>query len=217
VKILTGVAQETYWEGAKYLDSHDPVARAYALPKVAHIQKYVDLQEASILDVACGNGTFTSLFSGLAPRAVGIDYSPSMLRRNAARPLLRGVAEQLPFRGDSFDVVFAACLLHHTAQPQEVVREMARVSRRHVVVIEPNRLNPVMFLFSLLVQAEHGGLRSSAGYLSGLMENAGLEVVRCSAMGMISQNNTPHALVPWLKQFDREFRFGEYLVAIGTK
>lgn len=217
MKVVTGEAQESYWEQAKYRDSEDPVARAYALPKVAHIQKYVDLQQASVLDVACGTGLFTQIFARLARSVVGLDFSPTMLGRNGAKRLLRGSGEQLPFRSESFDVAFAACLLHHTAEPGRVVEEMARVSRRYVVVIEPNRLNPVMFFFSLLVREERGGLRSSSAYLSRLMERAGLTVVSCSAMGMISQNNTPRALVPLLKRLDREFVFGEYLVAIGTK
>jgi hypothetical protein len=36
-------------------------------------------------------------------------------------------------------------------------------------------------------------------------------------MGMISQNNTPGFLVPWLRRFDREMAWGEYLVAIGRR
>ena len=142
MRIVTGLDQEAYWETAKYRGADDPVALAYACPKIQHILKYVDLRHACILDVACGTGIYTNLFARFASYVVGIDCSPSMLRRNSAKRLLRGIGEQLPFASDSFDVTFAACLLHHSAEPERIVREMARVSRRYVIVIEPNLLNP---------------------------------------------------------------------------
>ena len=37
---------------------------------------------------------------------------------------------------------------------------MKRVSRKYVVLLEPNRYNPLMLAFFLLVRAERGGLKS---------------------------------------------------------
>jgi hypothetical protein len=34
---------------------------------------------------------------------------------------------------------------------------------------------------------------------------------------MISQNNTPSALLPLLKRFDREIWYGEYVILIAEK
>jgi hypothetical protein len=67
------------------------------------------------------------------------------------------------------------------------------------------------------VKEERGGLRSSGRHLARLLEDGGLRVIRCKAMGMISQNNTPRVLVPLLRLFDREIFWGEYLVAIAEK
>ena len=50
-----------------------------------------------------------------------------------------------------------------------------------------------------------------------LVGRAGLSLIRCSSMGLISQNHTPAFLIPILKYFNREFRFGEYTVAIAQK
>jgi len=217
MKIVTDEAQERYWKRVGYRDSDHPVAKAYATPKIDHISKFVDLQHARILDVGCGTGVFTGLLSTLSPFVVGVDYSEYMLRRNPGRVLLRGRGEELPFKSATFGVVFAANLLHHSADSVGIVREMARVSRRYIVLIEPNRLNPIMLLFSFLVREERGGLRSSKSHLTRLLRDNGLEVIRCSAMGMISQNNTPRILVPLLKICDREIVWGEYLVAIAKK
>ena len=217
MKVITDQAQDEYWQSVRYRDARDPIARAYALPKFQHVSRFVELDEASILDVGCGTGAFTTLFAERSSQVVGLDYSDYMVRRNPWRRLLRARAEQLPFADHSFDVAFVANLLHHTADPGDVVAELARVARGHVVLLEPNRANPVMFLFSLIVRAERGGLRSSQAFLSGLLQARGLELVRCSGMGMISQNNTPAWMLPLLRRFDREMWWGEYLIAIGAK
>lgn len=217
MEIVTDQAQDAYWQSVRYRDADDPVARAYAVPKLRHIERFVDLRNARILDVGCGTGAFTTLFGERSPHVVGIDYSDYMMRRNPYRRLLRARAEQLPFANGSFDVAFVANLLHHTADPGVVVAELARVASGHVILLEPNRANPVMLLFSLVVREERGGLRSSRAFLARLLRACGLDVVRCSAMGMISQNNTPAWTIPLLRAFDREFWWGEYLIAVGSK
>lgn len=127
-------------------------------------------------------------------------------------------AEDLPFEDGSFDVAFEANLLHHLPGPELAVGEMARVAREAVVLIEPNRLNPLMLGFSLLVSEERGGLRSSARGLTRLLKGAGLRVSHRWTTGMISQNNTPTCLVPMLRIFDRfDFALAEYHVLIGRK
>jgi SAM-dependent methyltransferase len=140
-----------------------------------------------------------------------------MLRQNPASQLVQGDGGTLPFAAGTFDAVFSANLLHHSTDPAAMVREMVRVSRQHVILIEPNRYNPIMFAFGLVVREERGLLRSSTGYLSSLMRTSGLKVVRCTSMGMISQNNTPAFMIPFLKWFDRECSYGEYIVGVAAK
>jgi len=70
-----------------------------------------------------------------------------VLAERACRRVVEGELTYLPFGDRSFDVVFEANLLHHVEDRTEVVREMARVSRRWVILIEPNRYNPLMLAF----------------------------------------------------------------------
>lgn len=72
-------------------------------------------------------------------------------------------------------------------------------------------------LFSLVVPAERGGLRSSEQSLKRLVERCGLRCRAALTTGMISQNNTPGFLVPWLKRFDRQIWWGEYTVLVAEK
>lgn len=190
---------------------------AYALPKLDRIERVLPLANRSVLDVGCGPGLFTYHLAARARRVVGTDVSPVMLARAQGFETVQANAEDLPFPDGSFDIAFEANLLHHVPRPAAVISEMARIAREAVVVIEPNRNNPVMFAFSLLVAAERGGLRFTRRFLVNLLNEAGLHVVQFWTTGMISQNNTPHFLVPLLRVFDIDFSLGEYHLAIAAK
>jgi SAM-dependent methyltransferase len=55
-------------------------------------------------------------------------------RSSSAAPVVRGVAEQLPFPDDAFDVALAVLTVHHWADPGAGLAEMRRVARKQVVV-----------------------------------------------------------------------------------
>jgi len=208
--------QLDYFATVTYRDPRDYVVGAYAQPKLDFIRKNLPLS-GSVLDVGCGHGAFTVRLVRPNTTVVGLDTSLHLLSQNPHRGLTCADATHLPFRDESFDVVFEANLLHHVSNRKQVVKEMARVSRRYVVIIEPNRYNPIMFSFSLIVRAEHGGIRSCLSLLKSEVSEAGLRVIACTVTGMISQNNTPPFLVPLLRRFDREIWWGEYIVVVAEK
>jgi len=208
--------QEQYFDQVAYRDPMHPVVRAYADPKVEFIKQYVPLT-GRVLDLGCGNGIFTLRFANAGAEVTGLDYSLHLLRQNKHSRLICGDANSVPFPDRKFDVVFEANVLHHVVDRERVIREMARTSRRYVVLLEPNRYNPLMLGFSLLVRAERGGLKSSMSRLRAEVARCGLRVVSTLSTGMISQNNTPATLVPFLKRFDQPIWWGEYLVVIAEK
>jgi SAM-dependent methyltransferase len=190
---------------------------AFADPKIEFLRKHVSLEARSVLDVACGNGVFTIRLARIAGSVVALDSSSHMLALNPHPTRVQSSAAALPFEDRSFDVVFEANLLHHVDDPQEVVSELCRCSARHLMLIEPNRWNPLMLGFGLLVGAERRLLRSSRRIMVRLVEKAGFRVKAISTTGMISQNNTPGFLIPWLKRFDREMILGEYIVLCAER
>jgi SAM-dependent methyltransferase len=206
--------QEEYFSQVNYRDPMHPVVGAYADPKVRFLARHIPL-EGKILDVGCGNGIFTLRFAKSGADVTGLDYSRHLLRQNGHSRLVCGDATALPFPDRNFDVVFEANLLHHVTNRESVIREMSRTSRQYVVLLEPNRYNPLMFAFSLAVRAERGGLKSSMSRLVSEVSGCGLRVIDTLTTGMISQNNTPAALVPLLKRFDRSIWWGEYLILIA--
>jgi ubiquinone/menaquinone biosynthesis C-methylase UbiE len=208
--------QSEYFDQVAYRDPMHPVVAAYADPKVQLIKKYVPM-EGRILDVGCGNGIFTLRFANANAQVAGLDYSRHLLRQNSHPRLVCGDATSLPFPDGNFEVVFEANLLHHVADREGVIREMARTSRRYVVLLEPNRYNPLMFALSIAVRAERGVLKSCMPRLYAEVARCGLKVIHSLTTGMISQNNTPAALLPILKRFDRPIWWGEYLILIAEK
>jgi SAM-dependent methyltransferase len=208
--------QREYFSGVKYRSPDHPVVSAYADPKMDFIRAHAPLT-GSILDLGCGNGIFTGRLSREGAIVTGLDLSAHLLNQNPHHLLTCGDAAWLPFRDASFDLVFEANLLHHVADAGAVIREMQRVSRRYVVLLEPNRYNPLMFAFSVVVRAERGGLKSSAKHLQQKVNHVGLRLLACLTTGMISQNNTPQVLLSLLRRFDRQIWWGEYIVIIAEK
>ena len=92
-----------------------------------------------VLDVACGVGNFTRDFArtvGGEGLAVGIDVSETMLTRAVADTArleidevayVRGDAQELPFRDQSFDAVCCFAAFHLFADPMRALDRMTAV------------------------------------------------------------------------------------------
>jgi SAM-dependent methyltransferase len=94
--------------------------------------------EIVVLDVACGAGHAAELAAPHVRQVVGVDLTRALLDVGAERLrnagvrnvlLQEGNAAALPFVDDSFDLVFCRTALHHMADPERAVQEMARVCR----------------------------------------------------------------------------------------
>ena len=208
-----------YWSRRPdYVTSDAASARGFAEPKAALISKFLELRgDERILDVGAGNGHLTVALARRGHPLVATDLAHAMLIRNSASGRALADAERLPFPDASFDVVVESNLLHHVEDPVAVLREMARVSRGKIGVIEPNRNHPPMFLFSLLVKEEWKGLRFTPGHLKRLAERARLGVERVFPTGWVYQNRTPNWLVGPLSKFNGRCALAAYTVGAFLK
>jgi SAM-dependent methyltransferase len=86
-----------------------------------------------MLDIATGPGYVAEKAVGRGVETTGLDFSETMLAHARAHvpgvDFVHGNATALPFEDASFDAVVAAFLLLHTAEPERVVAEAARVLR----------------------------------------------------------------------------------------
>jgi ubiquinone/menaquinone biosynthesis C-methylase UbiE len=91
-----------------------------------------------VLDAGCGTGrALPALRDAVGPSgaALGVDLTPAMLEaavragRDRAGSLLLADVTRLPVRSESLDAVFGSGLVAHLPEPQENLRELARVVR----------------------------------------------------------------------------------------
>jgi N-acetylglucosaminyldiphosphoundecaprenol N-acetyl-beta-D-mannosaminyltransferase len=119
---------------------------SYAVTKrIGKIDETLDLKGKTLLDVGCGNGCYTAELARRAACVCGIDIQMSHLK--AFRDTIsrvQGVAENLPFSSEKFDVVTMIEVLEHTNSDRQVLKECFRVLKPGglLVLFVPNRLYP---------------------------------------------------------------------------
>ena len=113
---------------------HVPVVAAAAEVALAALP-----DPAAVLDVGCGTGALLRTLAGRLPAGVelaGVDPAPAMLEVGRAAlgahervRLARAVAEHLPFRDASFDLVVSTVSFDHWTDQPAGLAEAARVLR----------------------------------------------------------------------------------------
>ena len=210
--------QKDYWDTfRKRRTPNHPVVKAFVEPKIDFIKENIGhIENLTVLDVGCGNGYFTSNFSKFS-YTVGLDYSRFMLSINPCNKLIQSSALSLPFKDNTFDLVFCSNLLHHIDDPTKAIKEMKRVSRKFVIISEPNRNNPLMALFSAIVEEERGALKFSLKYLETLVERCELKTIASCSIGSVVPNKTPKSLLKFFSIIDKKSSFAFYNIIISSK
>jgi SAM-dependent methyltransferase len=86
----------------------------------------------TVVNVGAGAGAYEPT----GRRVTAVEPSPVMIgqRPATAAPVVRSVAEQLPFADDQFDVGLAVLTVHHWTDIARGLAELRRVSRRQVIL-----------------------------------------------------------------------------------
>jgi SAM-dependent methyltransferase len=150
---------ETFLREIAFINRHLGDGRALEKTLLSEIETR-DLREFSVIDVGCGSGELLRMIAKFARASsrkaslVGLDLNEisaaitaSESRDFAEISSVRGDAFHLPFDDDAFDYAISSLFFHHLTDPQivEVLREMSRVSRRGVLVIDLHR-DPVAYV-----------------------------------------------------------------------
>ncbi|MCV7220894.1 class I SAM-dependent methyltransferase [Mycolicibacterium elephantis] len=138
-----------------------------------------------ILDCPTGLGRWLPNLAVLQPdRIVAVDASPTMLKK--ARTVSvggiriefqEGIAEQLPFEDRTFDLAFCHALLKHLPESAklEVIRELARVTSRYVIVTASVRRGLPGFIRQF--RSANGGVAVSQQWIQRSVKNASLRII----------------------------------------
>ena len=111
------------------------------------VRRFVGLEDARILDVGCGIGTYVRRFRQFSDDVHGIEVEPERVAEAADSGLpniVLAVGEALPYPDDHFDLVFSNEVIEHVDDDRRTVAEMVRVTRPGGVIVAfaPNRLYP---------------------------------------------------------------------------
>lgn len=174
------------------------------------------LQGASVLDVCCGSGMDAEYLVGSGATVVAMDISQGCLQRARVRAhrfgpsyeLVRGDAEHLPFPDGAFDYGFVHDGLHHLTSPEGAIRELARVSRRGLIVTEPADAGITNLLIKIGVMQpyEEAGnfvIRFRSDRLESLCRSLGFDRIMSSRY-LVKYGHPPAA---WWRRFDSGLPF----------
>ena len=125
---------DTYWTTGKKTFSganqgYAPNFRRWMKQQLAGLPA-----NAPILEVGCGDASFTQDLAQYSTEVTAIDISAAQIEENARRlPKIKfrqhDVAETFPFADNSFDAIWCSEVLEHLFDPRFALREMHRIIR----------------------------------------------------------------------------------------
>ena len=117
------------------------------------------LEGIKILECGCGTGWLTSELAGRGATVTCFDISYESVKKTRSRVEENGVhervypqvaaMEELPYKGQSFDLVIGIFILHHTADLKKAAEEIFRVLKpgHKAVFYETSGTNPILMFF----------------------------------------------------------------------
>jgi ubiquinone/menaquinone biosynthesis C-methylase UbiE len=165
----------------------------------AYLFQRVGLEEAQrVLEVGCGTGAILSSLPNAVPLQVGLDIDRAHLnlamRKSPKARLTQGDGNSLPYPDDCFHISLCHFLLLWVADPEQVLREMERVTHPGGVVLalaEPDYGGRIDYPEALAQLGawqteslkEQGADPRMGRKLAGLFHKAGLEPVETGVLG----------------------------------
>lgn len=127
-----------------YDDMHSFAEHRVALWQVAAFIRA--LEARTLLDTGCGTGLAMRYLAASVPGLSVHGNDPSEALLAVAQRRFGVVGEQLdcadstklPYEDGAFDVVVETAVLHHVHEPDRVIREMLRVSRKAIFISDSN-------------------------------------------------------------------------------
>lgn len=154
---------------------------------------------ANVLEVGAGSGRDSIALAQRGGRIVVLDYVMSSFEVIRAQARSAGVdvacvcadGEQMPFRDETFDLVFHQGLLEHFRDPRPLLIENHRVTRSggHCLIDVPQRFHPYTVAKHIMIALGRwfAGWETefSPGQLSRLVRGVGFEVRRIGGDWMV--------------------------------
>jgi ubiquinone/menaquinone biosynthesis C-methylase UbiE len=219
---MNEIAEKQYWDSVnnageiKRLANHT-VVEFFSNQRINYMRKFIDLDKINIaLDVGCGTG-FSSHNISQITHLTSLDFSLRLLKLNPSPNKIQASAYHLPFKSDTFDLVYGWDFLHHLHDPVSTVKEMARVSKKYLILFEPNKNNPIQFLYAYSNKNERGTLNFDKQKMLNFLKSIDFQLISCEYVGWIFAGATPKLLLNMVKHFPFQHSLGISVVLICKK
>jgi len=183
-----------------------------------------DIAGMSVLEICCGSGMMTEKFTRAGAKVTGTDFSSTAIARARARArryhfdatFLVADAENLAFADRSFDIVAVHDGLHHLDNPARAIREMARVARSGVLILDPAQaaLTKLAVKLGIAVDVEEAGnpvKRLAPKAVAAILRREGFERIAVRRTLMYY----PHEPYRWFASFDNPVLFQLFRALFG--
>ena len=207
------ILEKRYWENVKRAgeikrDANHPVVTFFASQRIEYLKKFIDFNNVkNALDVGCGTG-FSAAHFQPSIDLIGIDFSLRNLIIAPIKTKVQASAYCLPFSSNTFDLVYGWDFLHHLDSPEKSVIEMARVTKKYLVLFEPNSNNPIQFLYAFSNKHERGTLKFNKNKLLEFLDIIKFKLIKCDTVGWTFAGATPQAMLGFNKRLPFSHRMG---------
>ncbi|MAG08628.1 hypothetical protein CMO89_04090 [Candidatus Woesearchaeota archaeon] len=176
-----------------------PHVKAHVIDKINFIKDNLKLTpKDKVLEVGAGSGYF-SFYLEKHCNLLATDVNKGILSLNPAKHKQVSDGNNLNFKDNSFDVVMAFDILHHVDNPEIIIKEMKRVSRKYLVFAEPNADCISQKMIVLFFPREWGTYRFTTKYFKQILKKNKLQIINFKHIGRLITPNIPLPL-SWLKK-----------------
>lgn len=121
------------------MDYYNSISKSYnklhseeQLNKIRLIKNNLKIKKSDfLLDVGCGTGIFAEEFNCIK---IGVDPAINLLNQGKNAFYIQACAENLPFKGTSFDFVISVTAIHNFKDIRKGLEEIKRVSKKDVAL-----------------------------------------------------------------------------------
>ncbi|HVB81977.1 MAG TPA: class I SAM-dependent methyltransferase [Candidatus Binataceae bacterium] len=179
----------------------------------------------TVLEICAGSGMMAEKFARAGATVTATDFSPAAIVRASERArrygftvrLMAADAERLPFSDRSFDIVAVHDGLHHLEHPGRAIREMARVARQAVLIMDPARAALTRLAVRLNIAED---VEEAGNEVKRLAPREVASVLKECGFGEVAWRRTlmyyPHRPWRWLGVFDNAPMYFGFRVAFGV-